>query len=108
MTFDELAHIAKGLGHGARLGILEQFLAGEPHIAQEIVGECTLAQSTVSEHLRILREAGILVARKDGSRTWYCLRRSRLNAFIAAVEKLAAEPLEAVHLRPAGGGSGRH
>lgn len=48
---------------------------------QDIVAECTLAPSTVSEHLGILREAGILFATKDGPRVWYCLRRSALQQY---------------------------
>ena len=86
---ERIAQIAKGLAHPARVRILEQFDECQPHMAQEIVGECTLAQSTVSEHLRVLREAGILSARKDGPRVWYCLRRSVLLAFAEAVEDLA-------------------
>ena len=93
LSTDDLARIAKGLAHAARLGILHQFRAHEPHIAREIVGECDLAQSTVSEHLRILREAGLLEATKDGPRTWYCLRRAVLRQFAGALEMLAGDEL---------------
>lgn len=93
LSADDLARIAKGLGHPARIGILRQFDSWRPHIAREIVRECGLAQSTVSEHLRILREAGLLVATKDGPRTWYCLRRAVLEQFAGAVERLAGEPI---------------
>jgi ArsR family transcriptional regulator len=67
-------------------------------MAQEIVAECDLAQSTVSEHLRILRRAGILSATKDGPRTWYCMRRSVLREFARRVEALTAEPVLAEFL----------
>jgi ArsR family transcriptional regulator len=93
MTEERLAQIAKALGHPARIHILEQFDKCIPHIAGEIVQECDLAQSTVSEHLRILREADVLFSRKDGPRNWYCVRRSVLRAFADAVEKLAVEPV---------------
>ena len=89
LTEEQLARIAKGLAHPARVHILEQFAAGRPRMVQDIAAECTLAQSTVSEHLRILREAGLLFARKDGPRMWYCLRRSVLDDFVAAVGDLA-------------------
>ena len=88
MTTEQIALVAKALAHPARLRILKQFSGAMPHIATEIVGECDLAQSTVSEHLRILREAGVLIARRDGRRTWYCLRRSVLRSFALAVEDL--------------------
>ena len=93
LTIDDLASIAKGLAHPARIGILQQFYARKPHIAREIVGECDLAQSTVSEHLRILREADLLSATKDGPRTWYCLRRAVLRQFAGAVEMIAGDSI---------------
>lgn len=93
MTEEYLAQIAKALGHPERIRILEQFDECVPHLAGEVVGNSPLAQSTVSEHLRILREADILFSRKDGSRTWYCVRRSVLHAFARAMEDLAVEPV---------------
>ncbi len=88
MTAERMAHIAKALAHPNRLKIIQQFLVGRPHTVQDIVGECVLAQSTTSEHLRILREANVLFATKDGPRTWYCLRRSVLAEFSRAVDDL--------------------
>jgi len=93
MTDEYLAQIAKALGHPARVRILEQFDQCVPHLAGEIVEDSQLAQSTVSEHLRILREADILFARRDVSRTWYCVRRSVVHAFARALEDLAVEPV---------------
>jgi len=89
LTEEHVARIAKGLAHPARIRIIEMFEECRPRIAQEIVNECTLAQSTVSEHLRILRDAEILFARRDGSRTWYCMRRSVLRRFGEAVLALS-------------------
>ncbi len=89
MTDERLAAIAKALGHPARIRILHQFEACAPHIATEIFGECDLAPSTVSEHLRILKEAGVLSATRDGPRVWYCLRRVVLRAFTEAIDELA-------------------
>ena len=73
MTEEVIALIAKALGHPARVRILEQFDQCIPHVAGEIADVSDLAQSTVSEHLRILREADLLFARKDGPRVWYCV-----------------------------------
>ena len=91
-TEEEIAGIAKALAHPARIRILKQFDECVPRVVGEIVGDCQLAQSTVSEHLRILKEANILFARKDGPRTWYCVRRSVLHAFARALDDLAVEP----------------
>ena len=90
LTEERLALVAKALGHPARIRILEQFLDHRCRTAQEVVDGCDLAQSTVSEHLRILREAEILSARKDGPRIWYCMRRSVLQQFAEAVEDLTS------------------
>jgi ArsR family transcriptional regulator len=93
MTEERIAVISKALGHPARVAIIEQFEACIPHVAGEIVDESDLAQSTVSEHLRILRQADLLFVRKDGPRSWYCLRRSVLHQYAQAVERLAARPI---------------
>ena len=85
---EKAAQIAKALSHPARLKILRQFQDGRPRMAAEIVEQCTLAQSTVSEHLRILRQADLLSATKEGARTWYCMRRAVLKAFARRVESL--------------------
>lgn len=90
MSDERIAEIAKALAHPVRVEILRQFECRTPQMVQQIVAEGTLAQSTVSEHLRILREAGLLFARRDGPRTWYCMRRSVLNSYLDAVRELSA------------------
>lgn len=54
-----MALIAKALAHPERVRIVEQFEDGRPRMVHEIVQHSDLAQSTASEHLRILREAGV-------------------------------------------------
>ncbi len=93
MTGETMARVAKALGHPARIRILQQLDRCIPSVAGQIMDDSGLAQSTVSEHLRILREADVLFARKDGPRTWYCVRRSVLHAFARALEDLALEPV---------------
>jgi ArsR family transcriptional regulator len=89
VTDDDIARIARGLAHPARVRILDQFTVCTPHLVQQIVDDSNLAQSTISEHLRVLREADILFARKDGPRVWYCMRRSVLRSFAQAILDLA-------------------
>lgn len=88
-TPERIAQIARAIGNPTRVEIISQFDGCSPHMALEIVSGCTLAQSTVSEHLRILREADVVFATKDGPRTWYCLRRSVLERFAEAIADLA-------------------
>jgi ArsR family transcriptional regulator, arsenate/arsenite/antimonite-responsive transcriptional repressor len=89
LTDENLARIGKALAHPERVRILRQFTVCTPHMVQEIAEHSDLAQSTISEHLRILREAHILFVREDGPRRWYCLRRSLLRDYALIVEDLA-------------------
>ena len=57
---EELAILAKAVGHPARVRILRILSSKEARVCSQIVGELPLAQSTVSEHLRILKEAGLM------------------------------------------------
>ncbi len=92
----ELASIAKALAHPARIAILQAFTECRPHTAGEVVAGLDLAQSTVSEHLRILREAGLLSATPDPPRTWYCIRRPVLEQFAAQMKDIIDGQLHAM------------
>ncbi len=86
---DSIARVARGLANPARVAIVAMFDDGVPRMTGDIVAASGLAQSTVSEHLRILREAGILVALHDGPRVWYCLRRSVMRSLAERLTELA-------------------
>ena len=88
LTRDEIAAVAKAMGHPARVQIVEYFMECKPHTVGEIAAQLTLAQSTVSEHLRILREADILRTEDDGPRTWHCLNRVVLKRFARDTEAM--------------------
>ncbi len=70
---ETLAPLAKALGHPARLRVLAALGARGECLCGEIVEVVGLAQSTVSQHLKVLREAGLVVGTVDGPRTCYCL-----------------------------------
>ncbi|NNF55103.1 MAG: helix-turn-helix transcriptional regulator [Acidimicrobiales bacterium] len=92
LTPDQIAKLARGLASPARVAILNQFSGGCSRTTGEIVAASGLAQSTVSEHLRFLRDAELLSARPDGPRVWYCLRRSVIRLFMRALADWASEP----------------
>jgi ArsR family transcriptional regulator, arsenate/arsenite/antimonite-responsive transcriptional repressor len=83
-----LAKLAKALGHPARIRILRLLAARETCITGDVVAELPLAQSTVSEHLRILREAGLVQSTPDGTRSTYCLSRTGLAALQRGIAEL--------------------
>jgi ArsR family transcriptional regulator, arsenate/arsenite/antimonite-responsive transcriptional repressor len=70
---ERLAQLAKALGHPARVTILRLLTARRTCVTGDVVAELPLAQSTVSEHLRILREAGLVEVSQDGARSTYCV-----------------------------------
>jgi ArsR family transcriptional regulator, arsenate/arsenite/antimonite-responsive transcriptional repressor len=69
----ELAKLAKAIGHPARVRILRLLSRKEARVCSQIVDELPLAQSTVSEHLRILKQAGLVRCAQDGTRIGYCI-----------------------------------
>lgn len=80
---DDVALIAKALGHPARIQIVRLLLEKQSCIAGDIVDEVGLAQSTVSEHLRILRTAGIIAGEIEGPRVCYCLNPASFRPLAA-------------------------
>lgn len=87
---EQLAARLKAMAHPARLQILELLASRGACVCGEIVDVLPLAQSTVSQHLKILKEAGLLVGTIDGPRSCYCLDGQVLVAFRRAfTERLA-------------------
>ena len=77
----QLAAQLKAIAHPVRLQILELLANRGECVCGEIVDVLPLAQSTVSQHLKILKEAGLLVGTIDGPRSCYCLDGQALVAF---------------------------
>ena len=74
----ELALLAKALGHPARIRILRLLLARDACYCGQIVDELPLAQATVSQHLKVLKDAELVTGEIEGLRTCYCASRERL------------------------------
>jgi len=74
----ELAVLTKALGHPARVRIMRLLLARDACFCGEIVEQLPLAQATVSQHLKVLKDAGLIQGEIDGPRTCYCANRERL------------------------------
>ena len=89
----DLAALAKALAHPVRVAILRPLLRDGDCVCGDIVGRVALAQSTVSEHLRILRTAGFVRGNIDGPRVCYCADPDVVRRFVrhaAALESLAS------------------
>ncbi len=72
-TEAEIAQFAKALAHPARVAIIQLLLQKQTCICGDIVNEIELSQSTVSQHLKELKNAGIIKGEIDGPRTCYCI-----------------------------------
>src|SRR5512136_1087908 len=68
-----LARMLKALGNPLRFQIVETLAARRTCITNEIVATTPLAQSTVSQHLKVLRQAGLIRGEVEGPATCYCL-----------------------------------
>lgn len=102
-TFDatedvRIAKLAKALAHPARLRILRLLLATPGCIGGDIVGAIGLAQSTVSEHLRILKAAGLISGEIDGPRVCYALSPDTLQPLAAFIATLTLPDSDACFL----------
>lgn len=92
-THQRLAVLAKALGHPARLGIIAMLLERQTCIGCDIVDEIGLAQSTTSEHLRILKTAGIITGEIDPPRVCYSLNAEVLEPLCAFLSEIADAPV---------------
>jgi DNA-binding transcriptional ArsR family regulator len=70
---NELAKIAKALGHPARIAIIEYLLDANACINSDLVEELGLAQATISQHLRELKEQEIIQGTVEGVSVCYCI-----------------------------------
>ncbi len=75
----ELARLARALAHPARVRIVRLLARRGECVCGQIVLDLPLAQATVSQHLKVLKEAGIIRGQVDGPRVCYCLDPKMLN-----------------------------
>ena len=84
----ELAEFAKALSHPARIAILKVLAQKNECICGEIVEVLPLAQSTVSQHLKELKSAGLIQGAVDGPRTCYCINWKAFEKFSNDISSL--------------------
>lgn len=77
----ELAGLAKALGHPVRVQIMRILAARNSCVCGDLVEHLPLAQSTVSQHLKVLKQAGLIQGEVDGPRICYCVEPRTLRRF---------------------------
>jgi ArsR family transcriptional regulator, arsenate/arsenite/antimonite-responsive transcriptional repressor len=88
----ELAALAKAIAHPTRVRILRLLAGRSTCVCGELVGELPYAQSTVSEHLRVLKEAGLVRGDIDPPRICYCVEPQALARLVELVGSLCSTP----------------
>lgn len=84
----DLATLAKALGHPARVQIVRFLLSQDSCMCGDIVEHLPLAQSTISQHLKMLKESGLIRGTIDGPRVCYCVEPKVLERFKQLVSGL--------------------
>ena len=84
----DLARLAKALGHPLRVKIVRLLANRTNCVCGELVDELPVAQSTVSQHLKILKESGLVQGEVDGPKVCYCINASKLQELKSLVANL--------------------
>ena len=88
---NDLASFTKALGHPARIAIIQHLLKVQSCVCGEIVNELPLAQPTVSQHLKELKNAGIIKGTIEGNAICYCIHEENWNRYRKTIDNLFAE-----------------
>ncbi|MBS1951644.1 MAG: Transcriptional regulator, ArsR family [Cytophagales bacterium] len=89
-----IATLIKSLGHPARVAIIEYLLKVDTCICGDIVNELPLAQPTVSQHLKELKNAGLIKGNIDGNAICYCIDEKaieKLQSYFAGISSKLAK-----------------
>ncbi|MDY0903314.1 metalloregulator ArsR/SmtB family transcription factor [Pedobacter sp. CFBP9032] len=91
---NQLATLLKALAHPARIAILQRILASNTCICGDLVEELGLAQATISQHLKELKNAGIIQGTIEGVSVCYCINpitwkliANQMGAFLGAYKQ---------------------
>jgi ArsR family transcriptional regulator len=87
---NEMATLAKALGHPARVAIIEYLLKVDSCICGDIVNELPLAQPTVSQHLKELKNAGLIKGDIEGNAICYCINEKAIQKLQGFFDKVSA------------------
>ncbi|MDB5190876.1 MAG: ArsR family transcriptional regulator [Segetibacter sp.] len=85
---NKLAKIAKALAHPARIAVLNLLAKRQTCVCGDIVNELPLSQSTVSQHLKELKEAGLITGEIEGAKVCYCIDAKEWKVAQAALTQL--------------------
>jgi ArsR family transcriptional regulator len=76
---EQMAQLAWAVAHPARVRIVRLLISRQVCVCGEIVDQLPLAQSTVSQHIKILKESGLIQGEVDGPKVCYCINAAKLQ-----------------------------
>ncbi len=94
-TQNEIATLLKAMAHPARVAIIEYLLRVDACICGDIVAELPLSQPTVSQHLKELKNAGLIKGTVEGNAICYCLDKKpfqKIQAYLTGIKKGLSNP----------------
>src|SRR5215213_8941255 len=83
---NKLAQMMKALAHPARIAILQELIKANACICNDLVGELGLAQATISQHLKELKNAGFIKGTVEGTSVCYCIDEKNWKQFKQQIE----------------------
>jgi DNA-binding transcriptional ArsR family regulator len=89
---NELAKLAKALGHPARIDILQHLIESETCINIDLVNKTGLAQPTISQHLKILQASSLIKATSSGNSVHYCIHPEGWQAMKSELGQFISQP----------------
>ncbi|MDV2478553.1 metalloregulator ArsR/SmtB family transcription factor [Rhodococcus zopfii] len=93
--FDQLARVGKALGNGKRLELLDLLAQGERSV-EHLAATAGLGLSTASAHLQVLKQAGLVTTRRDGTRVHYALAGLDVARLYGSIRTVAADRIAEV------------
>lgn len=88
---NEIALIAKAFGHPARVAIMNYLISVDSCICGDIVNELPLAQPTISQHLKELKNAGLIKGSIEGTAICYCINETTLGKIYGYLSSMAGK-----------------
>ena len=85
---ERLAGICKALGHPTRLKIVEYLIDIDTCVCKDIVDIFPFSQSTISQHLKLLKESGIVCGEVEGPKTHFCVDKAVLHQLKSYIQNL--------------------
>lgn len=88
MDLTKISKIFKALGHPTRVKIIEHLIKINTCVCGEIVDIFPFSQSTISQHLKILKDSGIVCGEVEGPKTYFCVDKAVLDEFKKYIENM--------------------